>query len=701
MIRAPLSVIFIVVGIRHRHRDFALPVAGLDEAKAQSIYFALKRAAASSLEQERIAVEWLAALQLAQVASARILSEMDIIESNLQFWTRRLDAGGRHHFWFNLLRRGPVEFGKKIAQLVRHGRRQQGDPVAQDALVTDAELVEKRVLIFRLLRAELSEAAASIQAAAALLYLQDQKKDSSTTGQSTATGQREIIAVDGEENEQDVFLKAHNAVEACLNAVSQAFRTLESGVHGTLDSQQVPEGAATGDRRMLSQALGRVLGVIPLRKIWSRAEGIAGDTGEALISPAIVATATSTTTNTSTSTNRSEVMLAVQNAVGFISMTSPDITVHIALAEARRAAILLQRSPHRLVPLPHWLEMPSQIQQNWVRYSVLGLAAGYGTIFIIRHSRLTGSHDLDNWAKAAVDGVRSAWAEHVIGPLERVRGELFNTFRRRPAIVSMGEYEADRDSLQRMLEDFKTDYIQRRGTAAAMANKNNSGGARGGASGSGEISGSVEAIVSEVEDVQLLEGMELMMRSYEQELKRPVKNLVSGDLMRSLLIQVQKLKVDTESAMLEIDQILRANELSISLVAAVPAFLIAGVVLYSLGNAVTPAPPDPKREAVPARMAMIEVERALEYLANCEEMDGEREDKVSEATGMFIFRLAVAFREAEELFRRHRGMFGRESSSEWNNLRADLLELAAPAFARQKLRTAARMMRAYAVYQQF
>lgn len=51
-------------------------------------------------------------------------------------------------------------------------------------------------------------------------------------------------------------------------------------------------------------------------------------------------------------------------------------------------------------------------------------------------------------------------------------------------------------------------------------------------------------------------------------------------------LQVQKLKVDTESAMLEMDQILRANELSISLVAAVPAFLIAGATLYSLGRRV-------------------------------------------------------------------------------------------------------------------
>lgn len=55
-------------------------------------------------------------------------------------------------------------------------------------------------------------------------------------------------------------------------------------------------------------------------------------------------------------------------------------------------------------------------------------------------------------------------------------------------------------------------------------------------------------------------------------------------LARLFLPQVQKMKVDTESAMLEMDQILRANELSISLVAAIPAFLVAGTGLYSLGR---------------------------------------------------------------------------------------------------------------------
>ena len=66
---------------------------------------------------------------------------------------------------------------------------------------------------------------------------------------------------------------------------------------------------------------------------------------------------------------------------------------------------------------------------------------------------------------------------------------------------------------------------------------------------------------------------------------------------------------------------------------------------------VTPAPPDPRREALPVRMAMVEVERALEHVASAEEAaaaaaaaGAEPEDAVAEAAeqhGLFAYRLAV------------------------------------------------------------
>ena len=65
--------------------------------------------------------------------------------------------------------------------------------------------------------------------------------------------------------------------------------------------------------------------------------------------------------------------------------------------------------------------------------------------------------------------------------------------------------------------------------------------------------------------------------------------------------QVQKLKLDTEAAMLELDQILRANELTVAVVAAIPSLGIAGGTAYLLIRWVTPSPPDRKSEALPAR----------------------------------------------------------------------------------------------------
>ena len=75
--------------------------------------------------------------------------------------------------------------------------------------------------------------------------------------------------------------------------------------------------------------------------------------------------------------------------------------------------------------------------------------------------------------------------------------------------------------------------------------------------------------------------------------------------MQPAIIQVQKLKVDTEAAMLQMDQILRANELSIALVAATPALLATLAAASAFWRWLTPSPPDPRRQALPARYARV------------------------------------------------------------------------------------------------
>ncbi len=68
-----------------------------------------------------------------------------------------------------------------------------------------------------------------------------------------------------------------------------------------------------------------------------------------------------------------------------------------------------------------------------------------------RNSRLAGSDNLDRWSHTATEAILGAYRDHVVAPLLTVRDEFFNTFRRRPSIVSEREFETDKESLIRML----------------------------------------------------------------------------------------------------------------------------------------------------------------------------------------------------------------------------------------------------------
>lgn len=88
-------------------------------------------------------------------------------------------------------------------------------------------------------------------------------------------------------------------------------------------------------------------------------------------------------------------------------------------------------------------------------------------------------------------------------------------------------------------------------------------------------------LIQQVEHGDLTRFMEI----YETQLKHPIKNIVSGELVRSLLIQVQKTKVDGSLALDGIDKMLQSQQLVFGVVAISPALLIiytATVCLFRL-----------------------------------------------------------------------------------------------------------------------
>lgn len=69
------------------------------------------------------------------------------------------------------------------------------------------------------------------------------------------------------------------------------------------------------------------------------------------------------------------------------------------------------------------------------------------------------------------------------------------------------------------------------------------------------------------------------------------------------------MKTDLEAAMLELDKIMRANELTVAVTAALPAMVVAGALTYVGWRTILPHPPNVRTAAGPARVALAELEQ--------------------------------------------------------------------------------------------
>lgn len=216
--------------------------------------------------------------------------------------------------------------------------------------------------------------------------------------------------------------------------------------------------------------------------------------------------------------------------------------------------------------------------------------------------------------------------------------------------------------------------------------------------------------------------MEAVLARFEAEAKSPLRNLVTGDLSNLMMIQmqasagpypslpfrfccsspflvadsppvVQGIKVEMESALLQMDRILQANQINFAAMASMPFFatlwgLVALVkqLLFS-GSAGSSAAAMAKRREQKqyARILLVEAERAI--LAG-----GQDSGLHPREVGQQIFCLNTLYTEA-------RGNSAEMTGPEWHNLRADILELAAPMTPiSQKLLIITRMRASYSFF---
>ncbi|KAK4463745.1 ATP synthase regulation protein NCA2-domain-containing protein [Cladorrhinum samala] len=244
----------------------------------------------------------------------------------------------------------------------------------------------------------------------------------------------------------------------------------------------------------------------------------------------------------------------------------PELSVHIDdVPAAARPAILARRLLSLLQEgIPSHVVATSQLSNKYgrpsrlVRYWVPAVALLLSSSTILR-LLFNRQDDIVTWIRDFGATTRDFWFNWVVEPVRKVIGTIRHDSNEEIAIMSRDSLKADRESLERMVVDFALDYPE-------------------------FAAGNASVSQSELVDIRskVREGdVTPVLRAYEKGLRHPFVAAVKGNLVRSLLVQVQKTKVDLEVAISGIDALLKSQELVFGFIGLTPGILVSvGIFQY-------------------------------------------------------------------------------------------------------------------------
>lgn len=174
---------------------------------------------------------------------------------------------------------------------------------------------------------------------------------------------------------------------------------------------------------------------------------------------------------------------------------------------------------------------PSCFVRYWLPVSMLLLSAS--TSFRVVASKRV---QILQWVMGIGSTAIDFWSNWVVDPIQRLIGTIKHDKASEIALMSKNSLEADRASLERMVVDFVQDRPVSTHESAPL---------------------DAQTITASVKEGDLTP----VLKAYERDLRSPFVGTVRGDLIRALLIQIQKTKVDVEVAISGIDSLLRSQEL--------------------------------------------------------------------------------------------------------------------------------------------
>ena len=244
-----------------------------------------------------------------------------------------------------------------------------------------------------------------------------------------------------------------------------------------------------------------------------------------------------TTLETGVSEFEDSVFLSVEEDPELVQQhTDEEASSRPALLAGRLQQILATHIPSHVATsskLSKEHGRPSLLIRYWLPATVLLLSSStLLRIFVNRKAEIL------TWVRDLGTTTMDFWYNWVVEPVKKIIGTIRHDKNSEVALMTKGSLEGDRASLERMVVDF------------ALDNPNSTD--------SRSLS---EAQIMEIR-AKVKEGdLTPVLKAYERDLRRPIMGTIRGDLIRALLIQIQKTKVDVEVAVGGIDALLKSQEL--------------------------------------------------------------------------------------------------------------------------------------------
>lgn len=233
------------------------------------------------------------------------------------------------------------------------------------------------------------------------------------------------------------------------------------------------------------------------------------------------------------------------------SAEAPDVKVTAELC-SHLQEILTEYLPAQAVASKEIIKLhgrPSWLTRYWLPATALLLSST--TILRILVNRQA---EITTWIRELGATMVDFWANWVVEPTKKVIGTIRHSEDSEVALMSRKSLTADMESLERMVVDFAIDNPNSTGNTQLTPEQ-------------------IEILRQNVKEGDLTP----VLRAYEHDLRKPFKGAVTGELVRALLIQIQKTKVDVEVAIAGIDRLLKSQELVFGMVGLTPGLFISVV----------------------------------------------------------------------------------------------------------------------------